>query len=182
MSSAVEELTEEFKLIGFSETRSKEITRNLKLSNSLKLFLNSVKLNEPNSIKSEKQSILILQINKDSIKLNLEDKLFLVKSVLDERLISSEQLSGLSSVLLKPHSNTWLIVCTTLSITAAIKYLTVKPSPVDDAEFDQTCGVGKFSFLFSYPLTHTDSSYSIDFRIHCNIRRNNISRIKILLN
>ncbi|KAG8810402.1 hypothetical protein FRC18_004079, partial [Serendipita sp. 400] len=113
---AVAELINLFKSFGLSETKSLEVARNPKTAATLQEIVVSCKLTA-NPLEDKQAGLISLLANQSS-KLGEEERDYIAKAIADSRLKSNDQLN------------------------AAIKYLEVNPSPIDDAKFDHECGVG----------------------------------------
>ncbi|KAG8761481.1 hypothetical protein FRC14_003894 [Serendipita sp. 396] len=113
---AVAELINLFKSFGLSETKSLEVARNPKTAATLQEIVVSCKLTA-NPLEDKQAGLISLLANQSS-KLGEEERDYIAKAIADSRLKSNDQLN------------------------AAIKFLEVNPSPIDDAKFDYECGVG----------------------------------------
>ncbi|CAE6391096.1 unnamed protein product [Rhizoctonia solani] len=113
---AVAELISLFQSIGLSSSKATEVARGPKTAASLKELIQAHGLESKGL--DEKQGALVSSLSTQGAKLGPTEKAYIIDAIVDRRLKSGEQLS------------------------AAIKYLSAHPSPIDDAQFNKECGVG----------------------------------------
>ncbi|KAG8704127.1 hypothetical protein FRC09_003748, partial [Ceratobasidium sp. 395] len=112
---AVAELISLFQSIGLSSTRATEAARS-KSAPALKETIQTHSLDTKNL--DEKQALSIQSVVTQGAKLGPAEKSYAIGAIVDRKIKSPEQLS------------------------AALKYLSTHPAPVNDAEFNKECGVG----------------------------------------
>ncbi|BGP08722.1 Glutaminyl-tRNA synthetase [Rhodotorula toruloides] len=115
LSPEMEELAAFFQRAGLSEQRAKETARS-KTAPAARSLFEAARLDT--SPLEDKQGALVLQVAKDGHALSDETRLYIVEAVRDGRLSKSDQ------------------------VTAAIKFMGASVPPIDQAAFDEACGVG----------------------------------------
>ncbi|KDQ20591.1 hypothetical protein BOTBODRAFT_40718 [Botryobasidium botryosum FD-172 SS1] len=113
---AVAALIESFQSIGLSSAKATEAARNAKNAAALKSLIDEHSLADKGL--DEKQGVLLSYFAVQGSKLGDLERRYVVDAIVDGRLKSNEQVS------------------------AAIKYLTAHPVPINDSEFNSECGVG----------------------------------------
>ncbi|GAA5929158.1 glutamine--tRNA ligase [Sporobolomyces koalae] len=132
LTPELEALVAYFEQCGLSSTRSTEAARSKYAPAAKHLFQLS---NLDTAPLDDKNGALVVQVAKDGAQLNDEQKLFIVSKIQRAHLAKSDQVS------------------------AAIKYLSSTPGPVDEPAFDQACGVG-FTITASELLTRVETYIS----------------------
>ncbi|KAI0089139.1 glutaminyl-tRNA synthetase [Irpex rosettiformis] len=115
-SAETTELIELFKSIGLTQAKAAEAAKSPKNAATLKDIIEKKALVGKNL--DEKTSVLLAAVAVQSSKLGDLEREYAVDAILDGRLKSTDQVS------------------------AAVKYLEVKPTPIDQADFDKQTGVG----------------------------------------
>ncbi|OJT10371.1 hypothetical protein TRAPUB_13130 [Trametes pubescens] len=110
------ELVELFKKIGLTQAKAAEAAKNPKSAGTLRGIIESHDL--VNKQLDDKQAVLLAALVVPGSKLGEAERSYAVDAILDGRLKTTDQVSE------------------------AAKYLDAHPAPVNDAEFDQACGVG----------------------------------------
>ncbi|KAI0082442.1 glutamine-tRNA ligase [Panus rudis PR-1116 ss-1] len=115
-SAEIAEIIELFKSIGLTQSKAAEAAKSPKSATTLKDIIDRYGLVGRNL--EEKQAVLLAALAVQSSKLAEAERGYAVSAILDGRLKSTDQVS------------------------AAVKYLESHTLPIDQAEFDNECGVG----------------------------------------
>ncbi|KAM0750576.1 glutamine-tRNA ligase [Meredithblackwellia eburnea MCA 4105] len=127
MTTSVEELTTYFQSCGLTPTRTSELVKNPKSSTPAYALFSKYAIQDANI--TDKQGMLLLQLVKDLGKLDQGEKEgVVVKGITTGELASGEQ------------------------VTAAIKYLSTHPLPLNTEEYNTFCGIG---FTITPTTLHT---------------------------
>ncbi|KAI0772040.1 glutaminyl-tRNA synthetase [Trametes elegans] len=110
------ELIELFKKIGLTQSKAAEAAKSPKSAGTLRNIIESHDL--VNKTLDDKQAVLLAALAVQGSKLGDAERSYAVNAILDGRLKTTDQVSE------------------------AAKYLDAHPLPVNDTEFDQSCGVG----------------------------------------
>ncbi|CAL1701119.1 unnamed protein product [Somion occarium] len=116
LSAEIAELIELFKSIGLTQSKAAEAAKSPKSASTLKDIIQKHGLIEKNL--EEKQAVLLATLAVQGAKLGDVERGYAVDAILDGRLKSTDQVS------------------------AAVKYLEAHPLPIDQSDFDKSCGVG----------------------------------------
>ncbi|KAL5527371.1 hypothetical protein ACEPAG_6162 [Sanghuangporus baumii] len=112
----IAKLIDLFQSIGFSKPKATETAKSAKNAATLKDIIENNKL--ANKVSDEKKATLLSTLAVQASKLGDSEKSYLVNTILDSRLKSSEQVS------------------------AAVKFIERNGVPSDETEFNKECGVG----------------------------------------
>ncbi|CAL1701118.1 unnamed protein product [Somion occarium] len=133
LSAEIAELIELFKSIGLTQSKAAEAAKSPKSASTLKDIIQKHGLIEKNL--EEKQAVLLATLAVQGAKLGDVERGYAVDAILDGRLKSTDQVS------------------------AAVKYLEAHPLPIDQSDFDKSCGVGKSFTITPADIAAQVSSY-----------------------
>lgn len=135
------ELVELFKKIGLTQSKAAEAAKSSKSASILKGIIEVHNLVNKNL--DGKQAVLLAALAVQGSKLGDGERSYAVGAVLDGRLKTTDQVSG------ECH---WLDWCARLGcngfVIEGVKYLDGHPLPVDQADFNQSAGVGEYATVF----------------------------------
>lgn len=129
------------KSIGLSEAKAVEAAKSPKIAAELKDIIEAYGLHTKEKL-DDKQAGLIVALGGalvKSDKIAEEARAYVVSKIVGGQLKTVDQVTGrfLGSTM-----------CWTLKVNvAAVKYVEGHPTPIDDADFDKNCGVGRSRIL-----------------------------------
>lgn len=157
-SPANQALHAQFTKLGLSPATATELVRQPKQGAAVKALIEAYQLDKETL--DEKTASALVKLAVGGGKLGEAEKGFAVQKVIKGDVTSNDQVTGelrASSRLSRLNSGK-IAHC-----TAAIKYLEPNPAgtPINEAEFDKTCGVGTLRpLLFCIAPAHTQESTS----------------------